>query len=49
MSKRGGGGIATLTKGLCDTYKSKMIEGPRPTNQKLKLVNRTNGCKIMAI
>ncbi len=27
MSKRGGNGIATVTKGLCDAYKSKIIEG----------------------
>ncbi len=32
MSKRGGGGIATVTGGLCDAYHSKMIEGIK-TNQ----------------
>ncbi len=37
MSKRGSGGIATVTRGVCDAY------------QKLKLVNRTNGCKVMTI
>ncbi len=32
MSKRGGGGIAVVTRGLCDAYYSKMIEGIK-TNQ----------------
>ncbi len=32
MSKRDGGGIATVTRGLCDAYQDTMIEGIK-TNQ----------------
>ena len=48
VSKRGGGGgIATVTRGLSDAYYSKMIEGIKTNQPEVKASKRTNGCKVM--